>query len=110
MGPVGPLSATDPRVEPRVCEVDEGRKEDDEEGAEKRDAHDRRQVETADVLGRILADAVQLEDGLRENGAAADSGAEVEAEERDDRDQRVTDDMLDEDASRGKTLGPGRAD
>ena len=43
----------------------------------------------ADRLGEVLADALDVEDRLGEDRAAAEHGAEVQAPERDDRDQRV---------------------
>ena len=50
-----------------------------------------------DRLGRVLADALEVEDGLGEDRAAADHGAEVEAPQRDDRDHRVAQHVPDHD-------------
>ena len=53
------------------------------------DREHRRDVEAADRLGEVLADALDVEDGLGEDRAAAEDVAEVQAPQRDDRDERV---------------------
>ena len=61
-------------------------------------------------VGRVLAHALQVEDRLREDRAAADHGREVEAEERDHRDQRVAEHVVDQHSALAEALGPRRAD
>src|SRR5215213_6968221 len=97
-----------PRVELRVGDVDQGVEKDDEEGAEHGDGDQRRQVEVPDRFGRVLADAVKVEQSLRENRPAADHGAEVEAEQGDDRDQRVSKDVPCPNLALRQALGPRR--
>ena len=46
--------------------------------APKIDEEDRRHIELADRLGRVLPHALEVEDRLREDRAAADHRAEVE--------------------------------
>src|SRR5436190_13414284 len=92
----GPLGGTDSGVEVPVEDVDDRAEEDDEERPVKRHAHDRREVEVADRLRRVPAHAVQVEDGLGEDRAAADHRGEVEAEQAHDRDQRVPEHVLEQ--------------
>ena len=77
--------------------------------AEHRDREHRRHVELPDRLGRVLADALEVEDRLGEDRAAAEHGAEVEAPERHDRDQRVAQHVLEEHPALGEPLGARRA-
>src|ERR1044072_3697837 len=90
---IGALPEPHARVELRVGDVDQRVEDDDEEGAEQGHGHQRRQAEPFHGFRRILADPVQAEQLLGEDRAAADHGAEVEAEEGDDRDQRVAQDV-----------------
>ena len=57
-----------------------------------------------------LADAVQVEDRLGQDRAAADHLREVEAPQRDDRDQAVAQDVADQHLALGQPLGAGGAD
>ena len=59
------------------------------------DPHQRRQVEAADRLAGVQPDTVEVVDRLGQDGAAADHHAEVEPEQRDDRDHRVAQHMAD---------------
>src|SRR6476469_5098713 len=90
---LGRLPEPHPRVELGVGDVDQGVEEDDEEGAEQGDRHQRRQVEALHGFGGVLADPVKVEQRLGEDRPTADHGAEVEPEEGDDRDQRVAEDV-----------------
>ena len=60
-------------------------------------------------FGGVLADALQAVEGFGEDRAAADQGAEVEAEERHDRDQRVAQDVAGAHLALGQALGLRRA-
>src|SRR5205814_5988469 len=68
------LGGPDPRVEPGVDEVDQSAEDDDEERSVERHPHDRREVEAPDRLGRVPADALQVEDRLGQNRPSADHG------------------------------------
>src|SRR2546430_16390893 len=78
-----------PGVEVGVGDVHHCREQHDEEGGAQRRAHNGWQVERAHRLGRVLPDALEAEDRFREDRAAADGRAEVQPEERHDRDQRI---------------------
>ena len=71
---------------------------------EHRDREHRRHVELADRVGRVLADALEVEDRLGEDRAAAEHRAEVEAPERDDRDHRVAQHVADHDLALRQAL------
>ena len=88
----------DPRVEARVEDVDERAHDRDEEGAVDHGRHDHRQVERGQRVVGEPADPRQPEDDLGQQCAAADEDAEVEAEERHERDQRVAQHVPDEHA------------
>src|SRR5712691_9882513 len=98
---------TDPRIEPDVDEVNDRAAHHDEERAVERYPHDRRQVQVADGLSGIPADTSQLEDRLGQDRSAAEDRGEIEPEEADDRDQRVAQDVLHEDATRRQALCSG---
>ena len=100
------IESRNPWVERRVDDVHDRVEEDDEERAEQRDREHRRHVEPADGLLEVLADALDVEDGLREDRAAAEHGAEVQAPERDDRDERVAQHVVAEHALLAESLGP----
>ena len=74
--------------------------------SEQRDREHRRHVELADRLGGVLAHALQVEDRLGEDRAAAEHGAEVQPPQRDDRDHRVAQDVPDHDLALREPLGP----
>src|SRR5689334_9567198 len=99
----------DPGIEQRVHHVGEGAEQHDEEGGEHRAHHDRRDVEVADRLSFVLADAWKVEHGLGDQRGAAKQGGEVQPEQGDDRHQRVTQHMAGEHLPLAQALGPGRA-
>ena len=57
-----------------------------------------------------LADAVQVEDRLGQDRAAADHLGHVQAPQRDDRDQAVAQDVAEQHLALGQPLGVGGAD
>ena len=54
-----------------------------------------------DRLGGVLAHALKAEDGLGEDRAAAERGAEVESAQRHHRDQRIAERVAQQDAPLG---------
>src|SRR5262249_50779344 len=100
----------DARVEPRVDEVDDGVGHDDEERGVEDGGHDHGQVEVLERVVGQLADAVQPEDDLGQERSAPDEGAEVEAEEADEDDQRGPERMAKQHAPFGQPLGARGAD
>ena len=83
----GRHSVAHARVEERVQDVDDQVRDDDEDRAEEHRALDRRQVGVDDRVVGVAPDAGDVEDRLREDGAA-EQDPEVEPGERDDRRQR----------------------
>ena len=77
----------DPRVDHRVQDVDDEVRDDDEEGGEQGHAKDDRQVLIADRVDGELAEAVEAERRLGQDGAAEQT-TEVQPEDGDDRRQR----------------------
>ncbi len=80
--------------------------DDDGERGQHDDRQQRHDVEPPDRIGGQLADAVQVEDRLGQDRAAADHLGEVEAPQRDDRDQAVAQDVADQHLALGQPLGP----
>ena len=83
---------------------------DDEEGGIHDRRHDDRQIEVLQRVVGELADALQAEHHLGEQRRAADQRAEIEAEQRDESDQRGAQRMAQQDARFRQALGARRAD
>src|ERR1041384_6829396 len=96
----------DPRVEARVEDVDERAHDRDEEGAVEDGRHDHGQIEGDERVVREEPHAGEAEDDLRQERAPADEHTEVEPEERHEGDQGRPQHVLQEDTSRGQSLGP----
>src|SRR6476469_4177625 len=101
----GLRSEADAGVAAALNKKDQGVEEDDEEGAEHDDRHHRRQVEVFQRFVGVLDDAVEAEDAFDQD-RAADQGAEVEAEDGDDRDQRVAHHVAAHHPALAEALGP----
>src|SRR5262249_10910674 len=95
----------DPRVKPRVSQVDEEIQRDQS----RRDEHDvglhHRIVAVEDRLHREPAHAGQRED-LLDDERPGQQDAELAADDRDHRDQRVLERVLVDDDASGQALGP----
>ena len=74
----------DARIEHDVEQVDQRIGHDDEERGVHHRRHDHRQIEVLQRVVGQLADALQAEHHLGQQRGAADQGAEVEAEQRDE--------------------------
>src|SRR5262245_5345194 len=87
-----------PRVQAGVADVDKRVGQHHEEGRVHDRAQDDRQVDVLQRDVREPADAGQPEDDLGQQRRATDEGAEVQPEERHDRDQRAAQRVPDENA------------
>src|SRR3954470_11703333 len=99
----------DSRIQTRIRNIHDRVADNHEKCREQRDRHDWRDVKGADRVSCILAYASEREDGLREDCAAANYRAEVEAPERYHRDQRASKDVPDENATPSESLRVCRA-
>src|SRR5215208_517408 len=99
----------DPRVQHRVDDVHHRAEDDYEERTEHGDHQDGGHVELLDRVSRILPHPLKVEDRLREDRTAPDHGREIEAEQGDDRDQRVAQHVVDQDPPLAQALRPGGA-
>src|SRR6185295_14974108 len=89
---------THPRIEPRVQEVDQRIRDDDEERRVHDGCHDQRKVEVLERVVRQLSDPVKAEHDLGEQSGSTDQGAEIEAEKAEVGDQRHSEGVADEPA------------
>src|SRR5215469_1543410 len=105
-----PSGEADAGVEGGIGDIHEGIGEDDEEGGVHDGRHDHRQVEVLQRVIGELAHALKGEDHLGQERAAADQGAEIEAEKRDEGDERGPQRMAQQDAALAQALGAGGAD
>src|SRR6476620_11346422 len=94
------------RIEEGIHHVHNEVQRDDEERAHEDGPLDRRQVALLDRVERQSADAREVEDGLRED-RAAEQDPEVEAEDGDDRRDRRSNAVLEDDDALLQALGPG---
>src|SRR4029450_7938876 len=98
-----------PRVENAVEHVDEQIAEDDDDGDEHDEVLHDRIVAPENRLDQEARDPRQIEDRLGDPGAA-DEKRELDADDRDDREQRVLERVPPDDDAPGLSLGPRRAD
>src|SRR5579862_4287766 len=113
----GPASVTsgsgaaipDPWVEYRVRDVGEEVAGHDHEREDQRDPLDEGKVVVADGGYQVVADALDLEDGL-DDGRRADQPAQVQPDEGDEGEQGVPQCVPDEDSPRRDALGLGGDD
>src|SRR5205807_6504663 len=103
------LCGPNSRVEPCVHDVDESVRDRDEEGPVDHGRHDHRQVERDERVVGELSHAGEPEDDFREDRPAADEDSEVETEERDKRDHRRAQHVLQQDAPFRQSFRAGRA-
>src|SRR6185437_814269 len=85
----------DPWVEYRVRQVREEVAEHGHESEDQRDSLDEGQVVVADAGQQVVADALDLEHRL-DDGGRADQPAEVQADDGDEGEHRITQRVLDE--------------
>src|SRR2546425_7665212 len=101
-------SVPDPRVEEGVAGVHEEVHQDDHADDEQIDALDDGIVTLVDRIEEKAPHARQPEDRLEDDGAAQDL-RDLDAEDRDHRDQRVLQTVLEHDRALARSLRPGRA-
>src|SRR5260370_23120503 len=110
---LGPIiqrsSVANPRVEDSVQDVREQVSRDDEQRGKERHAHHGRVVVLERSLERELADAGPPENYLDDKAAAHQAG-QLEADQRDERDERVAQSVQVDDPSLAHALGASRAD
>ena len=99
------VSEPDPRIEDRVETVDDQVEQDDHDGREHDDADDHREIRLLVRDDHLAAETRQVEDRLREDGAAECQG-DVEPEDGDDREHAVPEDVRAEHRVLGDALGP----
>src|SRR4051794_14515078 len=98
----------DPWIEPSVDDIDQPVGEHDEKRGVHHRGHDHWQVEVQKRVVGQPANALEAEHHLGEQRAAADQGAEVEAEQRDEADQRSAQSVAHQDLTLLQALGAGR--
>src|SRR5512132_74736 len=96
-------------VEERVRDVDDEVRDDDEERAEEHGALDRREIGVDDRVVGEATDARDVEDRLREDGAAQEE-PEVQPGDRHDRRERGPEAVAEDHPPLGQPLRPSRAD
>src|SRR5690348_1675373 len=104
-----PSGIPNPRVQDRVEQVDEQVRDQEDQHQDGDEADDRRRVVAQDALVEVVADAVDVEDPLGDDGAAHER-ADVRADEGDHGDQRVAQQVFGDHPVPGQALGDGRTD
>src|SRR5581483_1910607 len=96
-----------PRVEPAVGQVDDQVRQDDRRREQQVEGLDHRVVAVLDRFEQVAAHTRQHED-LLEHDRAADQYRDLQADQRDDRDQRVAQRVPHDDRAGAQSLGTGR--
>src|SRR6267143_2926761 len=99
----------DARVEPAIEDVCNQVEQDDQTGEHERHRHDHRRVVGQDGADQQRSDAGDAKDLFGDDGAA-ENRRYLQRDEGHNRDQRVADDMLDDDDALGEPLCAGSGD